>query len=169
MEEHEAEVDISFGVITISSSRYERYGRLKGVENIPDDDESGRILVEELNAKRYILVPDDKTEIISATFDMLRDVDVVVTTGGTGLSPMDVTIEALKPLVEKEIEGFGEIFRFLSYREIGERAILTRAFAGVLNNKVIFCLPGSKNAVKTGLRIIKSQIRHIISHVRGIK
>jgi len=163
---HEVEFEISFGVITISTSRFEKHGLLK---EPPSDDESGRFLVKEFNAKAYMLIPDSVMEIRRAVLDMLREVDVVITTGGTGLNPKDVTIEAVKPLIEKEIEGFGEIFRYLSYQEIGDRAMLTRAFAGVVKGKAVFCLPGSLNAVKLGAKLIKSQVRHILTHARGLK
>ncbi|WP_457548861.1 MogA/MoaB family molybdenum cofactor biosynthesis protein [Archaeoglobus sp.] len=163
---HEVEFDISFGVVTISTSRFERHGFLR---EPPSDDESGRFLVEEFNAKAYVLIPDDVMEIRRAVLDMLREVDVVITTGGTGLNPKDVTIEAVKPLIEKEIDGFGDIFRFLSYQEVGDRAMLTRTFAGVVNGKAVFCLPGSLNAVKLGAKLIKSQVRHILTHARGLK
>ncbi len=166
MHEHEVEFDISFGVITVSTSRFERHGSIKEPTK---DDESGKYLVEEFNAKTYMLIPDDVIEIRRAVLDMLREVDVVITTGGTGLNPKDVTIEAVKPLIEKEIEGFGEIFRFLSYQEIGDRAMLTRAFAGIVNGKAVFCLPGSLNAVKLGAKLIKSQVRHILTHARGLR
>jgi molybdenum cofactor biosynthesis protein B len=163
---HEVEFEISFGVITISTSRFERHGLLN---EPPSDDESGRFLVKEFNAKAYMLIPDSVMEIRRAVLDMLREVDVVITTGGTGLNPKDVTIEAVKPLIDKEIEGFGEIFRYLSYQEIGDRAMLTRAFAGVVKGKAVFCLPGSLNAVKLGAKLIKSQVRHILTHARGLK
>ncbi len=169
MHEHEADIDISFGVVTISTSRWKKYGYVRGVDRIPQDDESGRFLVDELKAVDYMLIPDEKLSIAEGVLSMLKHVDAVVTTGGTGISPRDVTIEAVKPLVEKELEGFGEIFRYLSYKEVGDRAMLTRVFAGVLDGKAVFCLPGSLNAVKLGVKLIKSQIRHIITHARGLK
>jgi len=158
--------DVRFGVITISTSRWKRYGYVRGVDCIPMDDESGRFLVDELNARDYMLIPDDRLTIVESVLSMLKDVDVLVTTGGTGISPEDLTIEAVKPLVDREIEGFGEIFRWLSYQDVGERAILTRTFAGVIDEKVVFCLPGSLNAVKLGVKIIKSQVKHILIHLR---
>ena len=169
MFEHEADIGVTFGVVTISTTRWEKHGHLKGVSSIPEDDRSGKFLVEELKAKDYALVPDDRVIIAKTVLDFLERVDVVVTTGGTGVSPKDVTIEAVKPLVEKELEGFGELFRYLSYKEIGERVILTRVFAGVLNGKAVFCLPGSLNAVKLGVKLVKSQARHVISHARGLR
>ncbi len=170
MHEHEADVEVRVGVVTISTSRWNRFGDIVGVENIPDEDESGKLLAEELNCVEYRLIPDDRSRIISTLMDLIhRDVDVIITTGGTGISPEDITIEAVKMIVEKEMEGFGEIFRMLSYEEIGESAILTRAFAGVSHGKVIFCLPGSKKAVKLGLRLIKPLLRHAVSHARGLR
>jgi len=106
MKEHEADVDVRVGVITVSTSRWRKFGDVMGVENIPEDDKSGRILAEELNCVDYRLVPDDRSKIITAILDMLNRVDVIITTGGTGISPKDVTIEAVKMVVEKEMEGF---------------------------------------------------------------
>ncbi len=166
---HEEDVDVKVGVITVSTSRWKKFGDVSGVENIPDEDESGKIIAEQLNCVDYRLVPDDRSKIISAILDMMKKVDVIVTTGGTGISPDDVTIEAVKMVVEKEMEGFGEIFRLLSYNEIGEAAMLTRAFAGVSRNKVIFCLPGSKKAVELGIKLIKPQLKHIVTHAKGLK
>jgi len=167
--EHEADIDVKVGAITVSTSRWKKYGSVSGIENIPPDDTSGKIIVNELNCIEYKLVPDDKNRIICAVLDMLNRLDVVVTTGGTGISPKDVTIEAIKSIVDKELEGFGEIFRYLSYKEIGESAIITRAFAGVLNGRVIFCLPGSSKAVELGVKIIKPVLKHVVSHARGLK
>ena len=167
--EHEADIDVKVGVVTVSTSRWKKYGSIRGIENIPPDDISGNVIAKELNCVEYRLVPDDKSMIICAVLDMLNRVDVVVTTGGTGISPKDVTIEAIKSIVDKELEGFGEIFRYLSYKEIGESAIITRAFAGVLNGRVIFCLPGSSKAVELGVKIIKPVLKHVVSHARGLR
>ncbi len=170
MHEHEADVEVRVGVVTVSTSRWSKFGYVTGVENIPEDDESGRLLAKELNCVEYRLIPDDKSKIISTIMDLIhRDIDVIITTGGTGISPKDVTIEAVRMLVEKEIEGFGEIFRMLSYEEIGESAILTRTFAGVSRGKIIFCLPGSKKAVELGIKLIKPLLRHAVSHAKGLR
>ncbi len=169
MKEHEADVEVKVGAVTISTSRWKRFGDVSGVDNVPEDDESGRLIVEELNCVEYRLIPDDRSKIISTLMELMREVDVVVTTGGTGISPKDVTIEAVRMIVEKEIDGFGEIFRRLSYDEIGVSAILTRAFAGVSQGKIIFCLPGSKRAVELGLKLIKPLLRHAVSHARGLR
>ena len=169
MHEHEADIDVRVGAVTISTSRWRKFGDIAGVENVPEEDESGKLVVGELNCVDYRLIPDDRSKIISTLMDMMHHVDVIVTIGGTGISPKDVTIEAVRMLVEKEMDGFGEIFRMLSYEEIGVSAILTRAFAGVAQGKVIFCLPGSKGAVKLGLKLIKPLLKHAVSHARGLR
>jgi molybdenum cofactor biosynthesis protein B len=97
----------------------------------------------------------------------LQSVDAIITCGGTGISPRDVTIESVKPLFEKELDGFGEIFRRLSFDEIGSAAVLTRATAGVSNGKVIFCIPGSPQAASVCLkRLISPEASHILKHTR---
>lgn len=166
---HEKDVDFKVAVITVSTSRFKKYGKVSGLEKIPDDDESGRMLVQILpNVVEYRLIPDDVGEIRRTVFDLMKNVDVFVLTGGTGLSPKDVTIEALEKFFTKKIDGFGEIFRMLSYQEIGFDSLLSRATAGIINDKVIFCLPGSSKAVKLGAKIIQSTIKHILSHVKGL-
>ena len=115
----------------------------------------------------YSLVPDDNVAIKDLISRMVNeDVNVIVTSGGTGLSPDDVTIEAVSPLFHKEIQGFGEYFRYLSIGQIGSSVVLTRACAGTVNNKVIFCLPGSPNAVKLAFsEIILPEAGHILKLV----
>ena len=165
---HEADVEVKAGIVSISTSRFKKYGRVRGVNKIPQDDESSKIVVKELSCVDYILVEDSIPEIIKAIFDL--NCNVVITIGGTGITPRDVTIEAVKPVLKKEIEGFGEIFRYESYREIGMHAILSRAIAGVLENgNVIFCLPGSKKAVELGISLIKPVLKHVLSHAKGLR
>ncbi len=167
---HEKEFDFRVAIITVSTSRFRKYGSLRGVESIPLDDESGRLILEEFREKAvdYCLVSDDVFQIRSAVFEMLKKADVCIITGGTGLNPRDLTIEALEDIFDKKIDGFGEIFRIKSFDEIGYSAILSRATAGIVDGKVIFCLPGSKKAVKLGLEIIKGSVRHILSHAKGL-
>ncbi|MEM2202787.1 MAG: MogA/MoaB family molybdenum cofactor biosynthesis protein [Sulfolobales archaeon] len=150
--------------ITISTSRYEAMVRGEGYR-----DESGDIIVSMLTSHGYSLVgrkllKDDPIEIRKTIEELLgrEDIDVIITTGGTGISRTDSTIEAIRPLVEKEIEGFGEIFRFVSFQRIGSAAMLTRALAGVSRGKLLIVLPGSPDAVKTGLEIILPEIPHIL-------
>ncbi|MEM1515320.1 MAG: molybdenum cofactor biosynthesis protein B [Candidatus Bathyarchaeia archaeon] len=165
----EAPKSLSFAVITCSTSRYKEY-----VETRKLNDESGDLIINTLkeNGHRVVMrkiVSDDREQIQKIVMRALksRKVDAIITSGGTGLSPRDVTIETICPLLDKEIPGFGEIFRMLSYREIGSAAIMTRAIAGVAKGKVIFCLPGSPHSVRLALKeIILPEVGHIIKHVR---
>ena len=79
-----------------------------------------------------------------------------------------MTVEAVEPLFTKKIEGFGEIFRMLSYQEVGYSAILSRATAGLIDSKVVFCIPGSKKAVRLAIEVIKGSVKHILSHAKGL-
>lgn len=110
------------------------------------------------------LVDDDKEMIVDALNDGLgrERVDVVVFTGGTGFSPRDVTVDAIRPLFEKEIEGFGELMRSVSYGKIGSPAMLSRTTAGLISGKLVICLPGSPDGVETGLDLIMPDIPHIV-------
>ena len=155
-EEHRelAPKSLGFAVIVVSSSRYAAYKR--GLEV---GDESGRRAVELIKSRRhrvehYSIVPDDKMAILRTVLEALSksEVDAVVTIGGTGLSATDVTIESLRPLFDKEIEGFGEVFRYLSYGQVGPACYLSRATAGVVGGKVVYCIPGSPDAVELALK-----------------
>jgi molybdenum cofactor biosynthesis protein B len=114
------------------------------------------------------LVPDEAKLLASAVSEGLRaDLDVILLTGGTGVSTTDITIETVRPFFEKEVEGFGEIFRFVSYQKIGAAAALSRATAGVAKGKIIICLPGSPDAVKTALELFMGEIPHVLHLSRG--
>jgi molybdenum cofactor biosynthesis protein B len=115
------------------------------------------------------LVPDDKIMIKKALQQTLAaaDVDAVVFCGGTGVTVSDVTIETVSPLLEKILPGFGEIFRRLSFDKIGSGALLSRAIAGVAKGKVVFCIPGSPDAVRLCFeRLILPEAPHIVKHAR---
>ncbi|PCF43708.1 MogA/MoaB family molybdenum cofactor biosynthesis protein [Staphylococcus delphini] len=119
----------------------------------------------DVEIQHYTIVKDELTAIQSTVRQWLtEDIDVIVTTGGTGIAPRDVTIEAVTPLLDKEIEGFGELFRYLSFTEdVGTRALLSRAVAGTANRTLIFCLPGSTGAVKLALnRLILPELTHLV-------
>ncbi len=165
---HEVEVSYKIDVITVSTSRFKKHGKVVGKDAV-EDDESGKMIVDSFkeNLNKYLLIPDDIQEIRKAVIG--SDADVVIISGGTGLNPRDVTIEALQDLFTKKIDGFGEIFRIESFKEIGYHAILSRATAGIIGRKVVFCLPGSKNAVKLGVKIISEILKHVISHSKGLK
>jgi molybdenum cofactor biosynthesis protein B len=151
---------LNYGIVTISDSCH------KGIA----EDRSGKYISEKLSENnqviKKIIVPDEKDQIKKAMNDILKDVDCVVTTGGTGITKRDVTIQAIKPLLDKEIPGFGEIFRYLSYKEIGFPGIISGAICGTIGEKIIFCLPGSLNAVKLGTDIIISEAAHLMKHLR---
>ncbi|MCC7577068.1 MAG: MogA/MoaB family molybdenum cofactor biosynthesis protein [Methanomethylovorans sp.] len=165
--------NIRFALITVSTSRFEKYGPARSPQEA-EDLSGGRMytLVREKGHEivSYSLVPDDIASIRDLISHMIdEDVDVIVTSGGTGLSPDDVTIEAISPLFHKEIHGFGEYFRYLSIGQIGSSVVLTRACAGVVEKKVIFCLPGSPNAVDLAFsEVILPEAGHILKHVRRV-
>ncbi|WP_144922729.1 MogA/MoaB family molybdenum cofactor biosynthesis protein [Halorubrum salsamenti] len=155
--DHDAE-SVAFGVVTVSSSRS------------LDDDPSGEYLVSAFeDAGHEIVVRElvpDEYDSVQGTVDRLarrKDTDAVVTTGGTGVTPDDVTPEAVKGLFAKTLPGFGELFRRLSYEEIGTRTIGSRAIAGVVSATPVFCLPGSENAVRLGAdEVILPEIGHLV-------
>jgi molybdenum cofactor biosynthesis protein B len=160
---------IRFALLVISDSRYKQHEEHKEV-----DDESSSKARQILEEKGHEIstreiVPDESTKILEHVLALIEreDCDAILTIGGTGLSKRDVTIESVKKLIEKEVVGFGEIFRNLSYQKIGTPAILSRALAGIIQNKVIFCLPGSPQSVELGIRdLILPEIGHMLKHIR---
>ncbi len=145
---------LSIAILTVSDSRTE------------ETDTSGKTLVEcitdaghKLAAKNIVM--DDVYQLRAVVSTWIADtaIHAVLVTGGTGFSSRDNTLEALLPLFDKQIDGFGEIFRAISYAEIGTSTIQSRAFAGMANGTVIFCMPGSTNACKTAWdKILKEQL-----------
>ena len=116
------------------------------------------------------VIPDDEDAIRGAVTQVLADQGphAVIVTGGTGLSPLDVTIEAVKPLFAKELSAFAVLFARLSYEEIGSAAILSRAAAGIIGRSIVFCIPGSIKACKLACnQLIFPELGHIIRHCRG--
>ena len=137
-------IPLGIAVLTVSDSRTEA------------DDKSGQLLVKRLENTGHRLadkqiVPDDKFQIRAAISNWCIDdkVQVILTTGGTGVTGRDGTPEAVKVLLDKVIEGFGETFRAISYQQIGTSTMQSRAIAGVANGKYIFCIPGSSGACAT--------------------
>ncbi len=138
-------IPVSIAVLTVSDSRTEA------------DDKSGQLLVSRLEGAGHILfektiVPDNIFEVRAVISRWIADpgVQVVLTTGGTGVTGFDGTPEAVTPLLEKTLEGFGEVFRMISYEEIGTSTLQSRAVAGVANGTYVFSLPGSSGACATG-------------------
>lgn len=160
MSEHDLHqyIKTNFAILIVSDTRNEK------------TDESGKIakkLVSDYGHQvfAYKIIRNNKSLIQTTVNEMLQNpkINVIVTSGGTGISKRDVTVEAISELLDKKIEGFGELFRKLSYQEIGEAAMISRATAGTINGKIIFCLPGSKNAVKLAFsKLILPGLGHII-------
>jgi molybdenum cofactor biosynthesis protein B len=131
-----------------------------------DEDTSGQLLVDRLMEDGHVLgdraiVKDDVYAMRAVISKWIADdaIHGVITTGGTGFTSRDSTPEAVAPLFDKHIEGFGELFRQLSYQEIGTSTVQSRALAGVANRTIIFCLPGSTGACRTGWdQIISEQL-----------
>jgi molybdenum cofactor biosynthesis protein B len=168
---HKAEAPkaLRFEIITVSSSRYKQLEEGKKAS-----DKSGDLvesLLKEAGHKVALrrTIPDSKRMIEGAMRDSLdsSDVDALVFCGGTGISSSDTTIEAVSPFLEKTLPGFGEIFRHLSFDEIGSAAILTRAIAGVARGKVFFCIPGSPQAARLCVeKLISVEAGHVVKHAR---
>ncbi len=151
---------IRYAVLTVSDTRTTETD--KGGQSVQTLLQTADFEVE---IQHYMIVKDELTAIQSTVQQWLTgDVDVIVTTGGTGIAPRDVTIEAVTPLLDKEIEGFGELFRYLSFTEdVGTRALLSRAVAGTAKRTLIFCLPGSTGAVELALnRLILPELTHLV-------
>lgn len=155
---------VNFGVIVVST----------GVSLGTRKDLSGALIETKATAAGHHVVaknvvPDDVHPIRLAIIEMAHsaDVQVIVTTGGTGLTKKDVTVEAVKGLFTKELTGFGPIFMQLSYSDIGPAVLLSRALAGTIQDKcVVFCLPGSPAACELAMdKIILPEAAHIVKHV----
>ena len=138
----------------------------------PETDVSGRAIVDLLEsaghvvAKRQIL-RDEPKDVHAAVLEQIGGVDAVITTGGTGITSRDSTYEAIAVLFEKRIDGFGELFRALSYQEIGSAAMMTRACAGVARGTVVFILPGSEHAVRLAMtKLILPELGHVVRELR---
>jgi molybdenum cofactor biosynthesis protein B len=147
---------VGVAVVTVSTSR------------TLEDDPAGDAIAAAVEADDELptreLIPDEYDEI-QGTVDALAgrdDVDCIVTTGGTGVTPDDVTIEAVRPLFGKELPGFGELFRARSREDIGTRVVATRATGGVADGVPIFCLPGSEDAARLGADIITEEAGHLV-------
>jgi len=146
-------IPVNIAVLTVSDTRR------------PKDDESGDVLQQRLTDAGHKLaardiVRDEVSEITAKLQQWIDDpnVDVVIATGGTGLTGRDVTPEAFEAIYEKKIDGFGELFRMLSYQKIGTSTIQSRATAGLAGGTYLFALPGSPGACKDGWDIIHTQL-----------
>ncbi|MCA9447909.1 MAG: molybdenum cofactor biosynthesis protein MoaB [Candidatus Omnitrophica bacterium] len=147
---------VAIALVTVSDTR------------TSETDKNGEYLrgqLEELGHRlvEYRIIPDEKSEIEKALTDLIgENCDILIFNGGTGIGPRDVTIDIVEKKFEKHLPGFGEIFRMLSYEQIGSAAILSRAAAGYLGSTAVFCLPGSSKAVQLGWeKLIAPELRHL--------
>jgi molybdenum cofactor biosynthesis protein B len=149
---------VACAVVTVSDTRTK------------ETDASGKVIIERLEGAdhrivRYEILPDDPARIHAHVESLCGSAcQVVLITGGTGLAPRDTTYEAIASLLEKRLDGFGELFRMLSFEEIGAAAMLSRAVAGVRGQTAIFSMPGSTGAVRLAMdRLILPVLGHIVS------
>jgi molybdopterin adenylyltransferase len=155
---HITSIPIKAAIITVSSTRTK------------ENDTSGNSIDKILKAAGiqvgYYAIVFDQIEVIRAEiYKALKNSNCIIVNGGTGLTHDDCTIEAVIPLLDKKIDGFGELFRMISYKEIGTSSMLSRAIAGICHGKVIFCIPGSTAAVTLATKdLIVPEIAHILSH-----
>ncbi len=163
--EHRAKSNLTAGVavITLSDSRS------------LDTDKSGDQIQKLLEGKGHQvivrkLIPD-KRSVLRATLRALqrdKNINAIITTGGTGLAPTDITVEVVQGMLDKELPGFNSLFMLLSYSEVQSAAMLSRALAGTIKGKILFCLPGSPKACKLALEsLILPELGHILMLMRG--
>lgn len=153
---------VNFAVLTVSDTR------------TPEDDASGRLIREHLGFRGHNLiaaeiVPDDADRIRTTLQGWIADasIDAIIVNGGTGIAGRDVTFPTISALIEKHMPGFGELFRMLSWEEVGAASMLSRATAGVSGNTVIFSLPGSSNAVRLALeKLIGPELGHVVLEIK---
>jgi molybdenum cofactor biosynthesis protein B len=153
--------NVQCAVLTVSDTRTE------------ENDDSGKTIIDALRKNdhevgHYEIIKDDKAQINGVLSSLLQDtkIQAIIVNGGTGIGSRDVTYEALTPLLEKELKGFGELFRALSYKEIGSAAMMSRAFAGVAKGKLLLCMPGSPNACALGMKeLIIPELGHMVWEV----
>ncbi|MCS4540955.1 MAG: molybdenum cofactor biosynthesis protein MoaB [Euryarchaeota archaeon] len=166
---------VKCAIVTISDSKFRNFAQLKILDPKKIGDVSGKLMKELLEKAKfevvsYSIVPDEKETIKKTILKLIdSDAEAIITTGGTGITSRDITIETLSPMFQKELPGVGELFRSISYAKIGSAAILSRATAGTINNKIIICLPGSPNAVELALtKLIIPELPHLVKHVQMV-
>jgi molybdopterin adenylyltransferase len=161
--EHKAKAPVSIAcfVLTVSDTR------------TPDTDSSGRAIRDLLvegghRVSGHVIVRDEPEQVTAQVLAQLDDpvTQAIITTGGTGITSRDGTFEAVSRLLEKRLDGFGELFRMLSYHDIGTAAMMSRAVAGAVRHRAVFVLPGSENAVRLAMtRLILPELPHVIQQV----
>ena len=149
---------VTCAILTISDTRTE------------EDDKSGAIIKEILadtghNVGHYQVVPDDVARIREIIVGIANEetCQAILTNGGTGIAARDTTYEAVVSLLEKKIDGFGELFRYLSWEDVGSGGMLSRAVAGVYRDTMVFCMPGSSGAVRLAMeKLIAPELSHLV-------
>ena len=155
---HIQNITIVAAVITVSTSRNESTDKSGAKIKSLFDDANIPVI-------HYQVIPDDIKAIRDELRKALKNTNCIIFSGGTGLTHDDYTIEAILPLFDKIMDGFGELFRYLSYKEIGTSSLLSRAVGGIINGKAVFCIPGSVGAATLATKeIIIPEIRHILTH-----
>lgn len=155
---HKSHGSVACAVIIISGTRTEQ------------SDESGKLIMHALESNghkvsSFSILKNDADSILTKLDQLLGDdsIQVIITSGGTGASHLDISIETITPILDKKLDGFGELFRFLTYQEIGTGSIMSRAMAGVSRGKIIICLPGSVEAARMVMeKIILPEIGHLV-------
>lgn len=155
---HIQKISVQTIILVISTSRTEK------------EDTAGKVIQSlfqesSIPVIRIEVIPDSIEKIQDGLRKALVEANCIILTGGTGITHDDCTIEAVEPLLEKKLDGFGELFRMKSFAEVGTRTLLSRAVGGIIDGKAIFCIPGSKNAAELATReIIIPEIYHILTH-----
>ena len=157
-----APLSIRCFIVTVSDTRTE------------DTDTSGRAIVELLESAGHLVagrvIVKDEPALVRSTIERQlasRDVDVIITTGGTGISERDTTFEAVDAMLEKRLPGFGELFRMLSYQQIGSAAMMSRSTAGIAAGHIVVALPGSEAAVRLAIaKLLLPEIGHLVQQAR---
>ncbi len=155
---HHQDVPVHAAIITVSTSRSGK------------EDKSGTIIQDLLmgagiTVSHTNIIPDRVDAIRGGVISALQGCNCIILTGGTGITHDDCTIEAVSPLFDKVLDGFGELFRMKSYEEVGTRMVLSRATAGLVGTSIVFCIPGSPHAATLATReIIIPEVRHILTH-----
>lgn len=158
-----SDVTINCAIITVSDTRTHQ------------TDKSGQLIQALLKqagylVREYLILPDESAEICAEVRGLcqLSYLDALILNGGTGIAPRDTTYDAIEGILEKTLPGFGEIFRSLSYAEIGSRAIASRAIAGICHRTLVFSLPGSTNAVKLAMeKLILPELTHLVTQLKS--
>lgn len=158
-----------FSVITVSTSRYKTFREGREYVDVSGDRAIERLEGSGLEFNSRYIVPDMPREIREAVLRTIYkdESDLVVLIGGTGISRRDITVEVLSPLFEKTLTNFPALFTLLSYTKVGSDIVTSRAAAGIIRGSLVFCLPGSTDAVQLAIeKIIVPQAKHALHHLR---